>query len=535
MHTRQTTHQRVLPQPAALESVPADTAGVATKRGIDAGLPAPGVQHGRGENTPDQGVSSRATSRPAGGAAGGNSHHQHALVPVLDKRHRPLDPCHPARARQLLAKGRAVVHRQVPFVIRLKDRTIEDSTVHPHLIKLDPGSKTTGIAITRIATTDTGEVLHRPVWLAELAHRSGQIHKRMQSRAALRRRRRSRNLRYRKPRFDNRRRTPNSGLSVWLAPSIRHRVESTLGWVARLTRWYPTVGVWIEDVRFDTHKLTNPEVAGVEYQHGTLHGYEVREYLLAKFGRSCVYCDATDVPLNIDHVRPRSRGGTNRVTNLALSCIGCNQEKDNGPVDESLAHDPARLARILARLQQPLRDAASMNTTRKALSQAIRDRGHQVVTGTGGQTKFNRSRLGMPKTHALDAVAVGPVDHITLWPSTVHVIGSAGRGSYARTRSDRHGFPRLLLTRTKRHHGFATGDHVQAVVPSGKKAGTHRGRVAVRATGSFNITTAGGTVQGIHHRHVRLLQRADGYTHHHKEAPGFLPAVNDGVSTGNNR
>jgi hypothetical protein len=61
--------------------------------------------------------------------------------------------------------------------------------------------------------------------------------------------------------------------------------------------------------------------------------------------------------------------------------------------------------------------------------------------------------------------------------------------------------------------GFTTGDLVVAEVPSGKEAGRHVGRVAIRKSGSFNIATLSGVVQGIHHHHVRLLQRADGYSY----------------------
>ncbi|MNU03600.1 hypothetical protein D3C72_2476860 [compost metagenome] len=63
-------------------------------------------------------------------------------------------------------------------------------------------------------------------------------------------------------------------------------------------------------------------------------------------------------------------------------------------------------------------------------------------------------------------------------------IKCAGRGRYQRTRLTAHGFPRGYLMRDKRAFGFQTGDMVKAVVPSGKKAGTHVGRVAIRATGS---------------------------------------------------
>jgi len=276
----------------------------------------------------------------------------------------------------------------------------------------------------------------------------------------------------------------------------------------------------MELVRFDLQQMVNPEITGVGYQQGTLAGFEVREYLLAKWHRRCAYCDASgvgpgSVPLNIDHIHPRARGGTNRVSNLCLACIPCNQAKGARDVGEFVT-DPARLARITRQATAPLTDAAAVNTTRWALHRKLLATDLPVGTGSGGRTKFNRTRCGVPKSHTLDALCVGDVTAVAGYPSRVLVATSTGRGSYARTRSDKYGFPRLHLTRTKRHHGFATGDHVRAVVPTGGKAGTHVGRVAVRASGKFNIATRLGTVQGIHHRHVRLLTRADGWAYTQK-------------------
>lgn len=418
-------------------------------------------------------------------------------------------PTSPARARQLLAKGRARVHRQTPFVIRLIDRTASGSVIDGVEASIDPGSKHTGMAL--FVTDRAGN--RTAVTLIELVHRGLAIKNNLTSRAALRRGRRSRNLRYRAPRFNNRTRKPIPGFGVWLAPSIAHRVITTMSWLRRLARWAPVTLVWVEDVRFDMQLLENPEIRGVEYQQGELAGFEVREYLLDKWGRKCAYCDIEDVPFNLDHVHPRSKGGSDRVSNLALSCVPCNQAKDNHRIEVFLAHDPARLARIKKQLKAPLRDAAAVNTTRKALVSAVAFDGFPVKTATGGRTKFNRTQYGVPKTHALDALCVGEMAGVTGWPATTLTVTCTGRGSHSRTRSDKYGFPRLRLTRTKVHHGFQTGDLVRAVVPTGKKAGTHVGRVAVRATGSFNITTAHGTVQGINHRHVRLIQRADGYAY----------------------
>jgi len=430
------------------------------------------------------------------------------MVAVLGRDGKPLMPTRPSRARQLLKAGRARVHQVSPvFTIRLIDRTATDSTtvVSGVEVGIDPGSKHTGMAVFTAATTTEGEVVRTGLAGFQVEHRGARIHKNMTSRAQLRRGRRSRNLRYRAPRFDNRRRPEE-----WLAPSLQHRVDSTLSMVAKLRAILPVTALHQELVRFDMAKMVNPEVSGVEYQQGTLYGFEVREYLLAKFDRTCVYCGVTGVPLNLDHVHPKSTGGSNKVSNLVLACIACNQAKGSLPLEEFVP-DPVRRAKILRWATAPLRDAAAVNTTRWALWRALTATGLQVRTSSGGRTKFNRTMSALPKTHALDGLAVGNATHVRRYPTTVTIAHATGRGSYARTRSDRFGFPRLHLTRVKRHFGFATGDTVRAVVPTGKKAGTHLGRVAVRATGSFNITTAAGIVQGVHHRHCTRIRRADGW------------------------
>lgn len=239
--------------------------------------------------------------------------------------------------------------------------------------------------------------------------------------------------------------------------------------------------------------------------------------------------------MNVDHIHPRSRGGSSRVSNLTLACIPCNQAKGAQDVAVFLAGDPARLAGVLRQAKRPLKDAAAVNSTRWALWRELSSTGLPVATGSGGLTKFNRTSSGLPKSHTLDALSVGIVAGIVAYPTQVNVAKSTGRGSYARTRSDKYGFPRLRLTRTKRHFGFATGELVQAVIPGGIKTGTHTGRVAVRATGSFNITTDSGVVQGLHHKNFRLIQRADGWQHHTATEATMpscsLPALNGWVST----
>jgi hypothetical protein len=319
------------------------------------------------------------------------------MVFVLDRKKKPLMPCTEKRARQLLERGRARVHRMHPFTIRLVDRTAEASALQPVRLKLDPGSKVTGLAVVREHAQSPG--IQRMLHLSELGHRGERIRKALDQRRAYRRGRRHRHTRYRAPRFLNRRRAKGA-----LAPSLRHRVLTTLTWVTRYRSIGPLAALTVESVRFDTQALQNPQLEGVGYQQGTLWGYELREYVLERDGHACAYCDAKDAPLNLDHAVARACGGSNRASNLVASCVACNLAKGKQPLEAFLAHDPPRLARIKARLQRPLKDAAAVNATRRALVEALRDAGLPVETGSGGQTKWNLHRLKIPKTHALEGV-----------------------------------------------------------------------------------------------------------------------------------
>ena len=446
-------------------------------------------------------------------------------VYVLDRRKRPLDPCSEKRARKLLEAGRARVHRLRPFTIRIVDRLVEESVTHDLTVRVDPGSKTTGIALVRETMTD-GEPSVTVVNLIELKHRGSQIRDALTARRAHRRHRRA-SLRYRPARFDNRTRAAG-----WLPPSLQHRVDTTRSIVETLRRLAPIGAIRMELVKFDTQLMQDAEISGVEYQQGELAGYEVREYLLEKFNRTCAYCPATSVPLQIEHVVAKARGGSNRISNLAIACDPCNDAKGTLDVREFLAHDPARLQRLLRQLKAPLRDAAMMNATRWASKRSLEDTGLPVSCFSGGRTKFNRMRFHIPKAHALDAVCVGPMASADAWQVPMLTIKATGRGSYCRTRLDKHGFPRGYLMRSKTAFGFATGDLIRAEVPTGKNKGVHVGRVAIRKVGNFNVSTNAGIIRDINHRHCRRLQRGAGYEFSFsptEERRAFLPALKNRV------
>lgn len=420
------------------------------------------------------------------------------FVFVLDTNKRPLDPVHPGTARRLLNNKKAAVFRRYPFTIILKE-ACPDVTVQDLELSIDPGSKVTGIAIKQG---------NKVIFGAELQHRGQQIKDALLSRRQLRRSRRNRKTRYRQARFLNR--TRRDG---WLAPSLQHRVLTTLTWVRKFMRLAPIRSIAQELVRFDLQLMQNPEISGVEYQQGELQGYEVREYLLAKWNRKCAYCGAENVPLEVEHIQPRSKGGSDRVSNLALACNPCNQSKGSQDIGDFLSGKPDLLNRILKQAKSPLKDAAAVNSTRWALFKALEETGLPVSTGTGGQTKFNRTRLGLPKAHWLDAACVGPVESLEVLTPKPLLIAAKGHGTRQMCRTDKYGFPARHVPRDKFVKGFQTGDIVKAIVTAGKKVGVYVGRVAVRSTGSFNVSTANSLIQGISHKYCKPIYKKDGYSY----------------------
>jgi 5-methylcytosine-specific restriction endonuclease McrA len=420
---------------------------------------------------------------------------------VIDRNKRPLDPIHSAQARQLLRNKKAAVYRRFPFTIILKQSRTE-SPVTPLRLKIDPGAKFTGLAL---VNDTTGEV----VFAAELKHRGFAIRDALTSRRQLRRGRRARKTRYRQPRFLNRTRPQG-----WLAPSLQSRVSNIKTWVDKLRRFAPIQAISQELVRFDMQLMRNPDIQGNEYQQGTLQGFETREYLLEKWNRECAYCGIKDIPLQVEHIHPRAKGGSNSITNLTLSCEKCNVKKGTKDIKEFLKKDSLRLEKILKQSKKPLADAAAVNTTRFALLNVLKETGLPVETGSGGLTKFNRSQQNIPKSHWADAAAVGrstPILNVKgIKPL---LITSNGHGTRQMCGTDKFGFPSRHRTNKQIHFGFSTGDIIKSVVTSGKKVGVYVGRVLCRATGSFDIATNKGRISGISHKYCSAIHKKDGYSY----------------------
>lgn len=428
---------------------------------------------------------------------------------VLDTNKQQLNSVNPGRARTLLDSGKAAIFKRAPFTIILK-AAIDAPSVADLRIKIDPGSKTTGIAI---VNDQSGEV----VFAAELTHRGQQIKSSLDDRRGVRRGRRNRHTRYRNARWSNRRNKEKG----WLPPSLQSRISNVITWVERLKRVCHITAISMELVRFDMQLLENAEISGVEYQQGTLTGYETREYLLEKWGRKCAYCQKENIPLQVEHIVPKAKYTDNRVSNLCLACEKCNRAKGTKDIRDFLKKKPELLRKILAQAKAPLKDAAAVNATRWEVFHRLEALGLPIECGSGGLTKFNRTTRELPKTHWIDAACVGKSTPECIKTAGVVplAITSYGHGCRQMCLMNRYGFPRTDPKEKHPTHGFKTGDIVKAIVPSHlKRAGTYVGRMAAKASGSFTIATKSGTVPDVGKNYCRKLQRADGYGYSQRTA-----------------
>ena len=385
---------------------------------------------------------------------------------VLSQKGKPLMPTTPRRARLWLKAKRARVVRQEPFTIQLRFLTTE--YIQPAMVGVDTGSRVVGVA----ATTN-GEV----VFQAEV-HLRNDIPEKLVQRRQFRRNRRNRKTRYRPARWANRRRR-----NGWLPPSIHSKADATVKIVRFMASLLPVSRVNIEVGSFDTQKMQQPEIAGVEYQQGELKGYHLREYLLEKWKRRCAYCGAEALPLEIEHIVPRSRGGSNRASNLTLACHACNQRK--GKLTATEFGFPA----VQAKARVPLVDAAHVSSLK---TRVVRDLQtifgeSQVGITYGYQTKYKRIQvLDLPKSHSNDAVAIGcEIGEVVKPLETVHHLRCLARGQYQRFNGERsehkcwaprkvRGFKLYEVVKTKGQIGYIAGrrekgSFVIKDVTSGKK------------------------------------------------------------------
>ena len=435
------------------------------------------------------------------------------MVLVIDKHKKPCNTISEAYARVLLFKKQAVIHKRFPFTIRLKNdiAVLKDRS---YTVKLDPGSKTTGIAI----TDDKDSV----IMLAELEHIGHLIKKDLNSRRIVRKSRRQRKTRYRPARFLNR--TKPKG---WLAPSVRSRADNVINFIKKYKKLINIDKVMIENVSFDTAQMSsNTKLYGVKYQQGPLYQNKLRSFIFSRSNGKCVYCGAKAT--EIDHVIPRSSGGTNSIYNLVASCKSCNQMKSNLSLkdfgklmNKNYSHlEPKKLPK----------DAAIIQSSRNYMVKEITKLVSNTTLHDAWMTRYNRDSLGLPKEHYYDALSVGEIPtKFNFLTDKILLISAKGRGSRQMCLMNKYGFPRTSSKGSKSVEGFQTGDIVKAVVTKGSKIGEYLGRVVVHSYGYFDIQTKTKKIQGIGHEYCRLIQRGDGYLYNYKECD-FLSNISNRVS-----
>jgi hypothetical protein len=300
------------------------------------------------------------------------------MVYVLDHNGNPLMPTsRHGKVRHLLKSGQAVVFKRTPFTIKLlKENT---GYTQPVSLGVDAGSKMVGLS----ATTEKKEL-----YASELQLRTD-IVKKLSTRRENRRTKRSR-LRYRAPRFNNRKKGKG-----WLAPSIINKIQAHLKAVERVCQLLPVSNIVVETASFDIQKIRNPEISGKDYQQGEQLTFgNVREYVLFRDGHVCQCCKGKsgDPVLEVHHIESRKTGG-NAPNNLITLCKTCHEQYHKGKLEL-----PETIHRGMS-----FKDAAFMGIMRWAFYEELKKRHSNVSMTYGYITKNTRIENKLPKTHCVDA------------------------------------------------------------------------------------------------------------------------------------
>ena len=301
------------------------------------------------------------------------------MVYAINKNGQPLMPTeNHAKVRVLLKSGKAKVVKKCPFIIQL----LYDSTNYKQKVTLgvDSGSRHIGIS----ATTKDKVLFEADVELRN------DIVDLLSTRRELRHSRRNRKIRYRKPRFDNRKRKDG-----WLAPSVQQKVDSHLTMIEKVRKILPISDIVAEVASFDIQKIKNPSISGAEYQQGEqLDFWNVREYVLFRDGHTCQCCKgkSKDKILNVHHIESRKTGG-DAPNNLITLCETCHTGYHKGTV---------KLPKTIHR-GMSFRDATFMGIMCWAFYNKLKEIYPNVSLTYGYITKHTRIENDLPKDHYIDA------------------------------------------------------------------------------------------------------------------------------------
>jgi len=279
-------------------------------------------------------------------------------------------PCKSRKARMLLKQGKAKVIRRSPFTIKLLIATGENK--QPITLGVDPGySNIVLSAVTK----------KREVFSAEVVLRKGLV--KLNSDRKMYRRLKRNKLWYRPCRFLNRVKTKKKG---WLAPSIKHKLESHIRIVNFVKSLLPISKTIVEANNFDIQKINNPNIEGIDYQNGVMKDfYNVREYVLYRDNHQCRSCRKINTKLEVHHIESR-KTGSNRSENLVTLCIKCHKKVTLDNIKYS---------------KRSFKAATFMSTIRQKLVEVLK-----ADITYGYLTKLKRKELNLFKSHTNDAFVI---------------------------------------------------------------------------------------------------------------------------------
>ena len=297
---------------------------------------------------------------------------------VLNKYGQPLMPIRRCgKVRRLLNSGKAKVVRKEPFTIKLLFDTKEKDT----------GSSKIGTAV-----VDNNQIV---LYTSEVKIRND-ISNKMKRRSAYRRARRTRKLRYRKPRFLNR---ANSKRKDRFSPTMISKINSHKKEIEFIKSILPIKTLVLETGKFDTTLLDHKDEAFNRhwgYQMGPAYGYKNNhDATLNRDNYTCQCCKIKKGTLHVHHIIYRSNGGSDKMENLITLCEDCHKKLHNGKLK-------AFESKLVGKRRGILKHATQMNSIRIQLLKHY----PEAIETFGFITKANREFSSLPKEHYCDAITI---------------------------------------------------------------------------------------------------------------------------------
>lgn len=408
------------------------------------------------------------------------------LVFVINQHGEALMPCKPSKARKLLKQNKAKIAGYKPFTIQL----LYGSSGYKQKVSIgiDLGAKNVGVAL---------QSQNKVIAKGEIELKTD-VKSNLGTRKAYRKSRRYRKTRYRKPRFNNRKRKRG-----WLPPSIQNRINNTFNWIDKFCSLLPNPTLLIEVGKFDVQKMMNPDIQGKEYQQGdTFDYYNTRYYVFARDNYTCQVCKKKNKILQTHHIIYRSKGGSNKAGNLITVCIDCHTHEN---------HQKGQVFwrwMVKGKKLPSYKETPFMNIIRKK----VFTRYPNAKVFYGSYTTKCRKELGLEKSHHNDALALtgikkGYADNTGIFK--IKQFQKKKRSLHEATIRKGRKKPNREARRnnknTKYSNGFYLNDKVKMLGKTGFISGFCSGGIYVKDIEGNYITLPGRNYKQVGYKYLELL------------------------------